>query len=240
MISLAVKKEVSWSIVSLFLEEISSTLVKSKQVTKILLKELENYAENSDKPFSNFFNDENQSKHAETSEIETFLEQSNEEPLPEDYDPQSDDHFIKSESEGTILEDILLNEEFDEEQEHTFFGNEEENTNTLLEVDEEYFTDAKEEIDFNPNKDKLKSSFKCESCGKEFRKRWSLKMHEKTHTDERPFKCQTCQKEFKQPSHLKNHEIIHTGDRPFKCETCKKAFKQISHLISHKKSHTAQ
>ena len=124
MSSLAVKKEVSWSIVSLFLEEISSTLVKSKQVTKILLKELENYAENSDKPFSNFFNDENQSKHAETSEIETFLEQSNEEPLPEDYDPQSDDHFIKSESEGTILnvksqyeaeDKIQLNEEFDNE-----------------------------------------------------------------------------------------------------------------------------
>ena len=60
MISLAVKKEVSWSIVSLFLEEISSTLVKSKQVTKILLKELENYTERSDKPVSNFSNDENQ------------------------------------------------------------------------------------------------------------------------------------------------------------------------------------
>ena len=97
MISLAVKKEVSWSIVSLFLEEISSTLVKSKQVTKILLKELENYAERSDKPVSNFFNNEDRSR------IETFLEKSNEELLPEDYDPQSDDYFIKSESEAAIL-----------------------------------------------------------------------------------------------------------------------------------------
>ena len=42
MISLALKKEISWSILSSLLDEMSSTLVKSKQVIKILLKELEN------------------------------------------------------------------------------------------------------------------------------------------------------------------------------------------------------
>ena len=42
LICLAMKKEISWSILSSLLDEMSSTLVKSKQVIKILLKELEN------------------------------------------------------------------------------------------------------------------------------------------------------------------------------------------------------
>ena len=73
MLNLAVKKEVSWTIFALFLEEISSTLLKSKQVIKILLKEFENFTENNDKPLRNFFNDENLSEHEDHSEIETLL-----------------------------------------------------------------------------------------------------------------------------------------------------------------------
>ena len=124
MISLAVKKEVSWSIVSLFLEEISSTIVKSNQVLKILLKELENYTVSREKPLNDFYSNENQ------SEIEAFLEQSNEKALLEHHYPQSYDQFIMSESEVTIHEeksqhdvddDSQSNEEFDEENYSFFF-----------------------------------------------------------------------------------------------------------------------
>ena len=49
MICLAKKKEISWTILSSLLDEMSSTLVKSKQVIKILLKELENLNLKTDK-----------------------------------------------------------------------------------------------------------------------------------------------------------------------------------------------
>ena len=50
MISLALKKEVSWALLASFLNEMSSTIEKSKQVITILLNELENMNSNTAEP----------------------------------------------------------------------------------------------------------------------------------------------------------------------------------------------
>ena len=42
MIALAIKKKVSWTLLSSFLDEMSSTLDESKQIIRILLEELKN------------------------------------------------------------------------------------------------------------------------------------------------------------------------------------------------------
>ncbi|XP_043991223.1 zinc finger and SCAN domain-containing protein 12-like isoform X2 [Gambusia affinis] len=80
--------------------------------------------------------------------------------------------------------------------------------------------------------------FSCETCGKSFSLSYVLKSHKMIHTGEKPFSCQSCGKSFSRISNLKDHERIHTGERPFSCHSCGKSFSRISHLNRHNTSHT--
>ena len=63
--------------------------------------------------------------------------------------------------------------------------------------------------------------YRCEDCGKGFKRRRLLDYHIKAvHTGERPFKCPTCDATFVYPEHFKKHIRIHTGIKPYKCEVC--------------------
>ena len=81
-------------------------------------------------------------------------------------------------------------------------------------------------------------NYKCEKCGKSFRRRDYLKDHIRIHSGEKPFKCQECGKFFTQRSHLFNHLRIHSGIKPFKCQECGKCFTQRSNLNQHLRIHS--
>ena len=93
-----------------------------------------------------------------------------------------------------------------------------------------------ERVDIN-KRNIADQNYKCEKCGKSFRRRDYLKDHIRIHSGEKPFKCQECSKFFTQRSHLFNHLRIHSGINPYKCVECDKSISQHNSLRHHLYTH---
>ncbi|XP_034531402.1 zinc finger and BTB domain-containing protein 24 [Notolabrus celidotus] len=77
----------------------------------------------------------------------------------------------------------------------------------------------------------------CEECGKVFKNPHFLKIHQRTHTGEKPFRCSVCGKCFTQKYSLLVHQRMHTGERPFVCTICSKALSTKNSLQEHMNLH---
>ncbi|CAJ1073324.1 zinc finger and BTB domain-containing protein 24 isoform X1 [Xyrichtys novacula] len=77
----------------------------------------------------------------------------------------------------------------------------------------------------------------CEECGKVFKNPLFLKIHQRTHTGEKPFLCLVCGKCFTQKYSLLVHQRMHTGEKPFVCTVCSKALSTKNSLQEHMKLH---
>ncbi|KAJ1527587.1 hypothetical protein ONE63_007550 [Megalurothrips usitatus] len=78
----------------------------------------------------------------------------------------------------------------------------------------------------------------CETCGKSFSFKGSLKAHQLLHTGVKSFLCKFCGKAFHQKGEMKRHERKHTGEKPFICEVCGRAFAYRESLLGHSAVHT--
>lgn len=51
----------------------------------------------------------------------------------------------------------------------------------------------------------------CVHCGKSFGLKWTLDLHMRTHSNERPYACEQCERALTNSKDLKRHVAIHSG-----------------------------
>ncbi|CAL8402527.1 zinc finger and BTB domain-containing protein 47 [Gadus morhua] len=85
-------------------------------------------------------------------------------------------------------------------------------------------------------------SIQCVTCGKAFKKLWTLHEHNKIVHGyaEKKFSCEICEKKFYTMAHVRKHMVAHTKDMPFTCETCGKSFKRSMSLKVHSLQHSGE
>lgn len=82
-------------------------------------------------------------------------------------------------------------------------------------------------------KQKMKTLMQCDQCGKSYPPGY-IKIHMRTHGEDRPYHCQFCPKQFKVPACLNSHILWnHKRTRDHRCEVCNATFISSSAKCSH-------
>ncbi|XP_072941167.1 uncharacterized protein [Epargyreus clarus] len=93
----------------------------------------------------------------------------------------------------------------------------------------------KEEPKVEYNKDllNLEKIFKCFACQKQFTLSYYLKLHVRSHTDEKPYTCPTCGQTFITASKLGRHNKRFHLQVKYQCRICYRYFSRFECLTTH-------
>ncbi|XP_049622922.1 zinc finger protein 275 [Suncus etruscus] len=74
--------------------------------------------------------------------------------------------------------------------------------------------------------------FKCNECGKRFKKNAGLSQHLRVHSREKPRACDECGLSFKEDTHLFRHQKLHAAEKHLACHSCSRDFMERPDLQS--------
>ncbi|XP_042216113.1 zinc finger and BTB domain-containing protein 7B-like isoform X10 [Homarus americanus] len=83
----------------------------------------------------------------------------------------------------------------------------------------------------------VKKMHQCNYCSYSTNNHYSLRVHYRTHTGEKPFSCPHCPYRCSKKFNLKIHLRIHTGEKPFSCPLCPYQSGNSSHVNRHIRTH---
>ena len=218
-IFLAMQNKMSWEGVGFVLDDLASTLSKSKEVIQVLLKELQ------------LMHSKNQKNHIEAETMNTETENAI---IEEDsIDQTSTENGF--ETDNNVPEFIDVND---------FHENSEEITEINIDVqDQPKYSDyvADPEINFEAESLDDDTSSEGENFSEGIEKedesqKISINMpeinsqivEEVVETNGKSFECETCHKTFNLARNLKRHMKRHKPEKKFQCKTCNKCLQLMA------------
>ncbi|KAG8445827.1 hypothetical protein GDO86_010566 [Hymenochirus boettgeri] len=157
----------------------------------------------------------------------------------EDGDDENEEEGGLDEEEEDFLD--MLEDEEDDGMQSEDDNEESREDDKDNEETEEMAKDESSQAEGSPSPSEEKGST-CLTCGKTFKKLWSLHEHNKIVHGyaEKKFSCDICEKKFYTMAHVRKHLVAHTKDMPFTCETCGKSFKRSMSLKVHSLQHSGE
>lgn len=80
--------------------------------------------------------------------------------------------------------------------------------------------------------------FSCSQCAYRCQSPAILKIHERTHSGEKPFSCTFCDYKSGQKNNVAKHILVHMKEKPFRCQYCDYRCAQKNNLVVHERTHT--
>ncbi|XP_067637930.1 zinc finger protein 665-like isoform X4 [Eurosta solidaginis] len=79
--------------------------------------------------------------------------------------------------------------------------------------------------------------YRCDICGNLFKRRRTLEVHKRSHSNAKPHKCDFCGNHFSNMSNLHSHMCSNTGEKPYKCKYCERAYRSKFGVLQHLRTH---
>lgn len=96
---------------------------------------------------------------------------------------------------------------------------------------------AKSCIESEESSEKI-GKFGCSQCAYRCQSPAILKIHERTHSGEKPFSCNFCDYKSGQKNNVAKHILVHMKEKPFRCQYCDYRCAQKNNLVVHERTHT--